>query len=66
MDEFRGFDKTFEDEVDVACYNNREIVMDEYETTMDLPYSRIELYSAPLFGYKDSMLKYCCLMISTI
>jgi hypothetical protein len=56
VDEFRGFDRDDEDEDDVI-YNNREILRDEYETTMDLPYSRIQLYSFPTFGYKDSGIK---------
>lgn len=53
VDEFRGFDRNYDDEDD-AIYNNREILRDEYESTMDLPYSRIQLFSSPTFGYNDS------------
>lgn len=55
-EEFRGFDKNLED--DEVCYSDRELLRSEYETTMDLPYSRIELYSSPTFGYRDSGIKY--------
>jgi len=54
--EFRGFDRDDEDEDD-AIYNNRSIIRDEYETVMEVPYSRIHLYSFPTFGYKDSGIK---------
>ncbi len=57
LDEFLGFDREGEDDSETASYNNREIIRDEYESSMDLPYSRIELYSAPTFGYKDSGIK---------
>jgi len=57
VDEFRGFDKDLDDE-EAACLNNREVIRDVYETTMDLPYSRVELYSAPTFGYRDSQIMY--------
>ena len=56
VDEFRGFDHDLDDEDD-AIYNNREILRDEYESMIDLPYSRIELFAAPTFGYKDSGIK---------
>jgi len=56
LEEFIGFNKSLED--DDACYTNRELLRGEYETTIDLPYSRIELYSAPTFGYKDSGIRY--------
>lgn len=52
LEEFRGFDKSLED--DETCYSNREVLRGEYESTIDLPYSRVSLYSAPTFGYKDS------------
>lgn len=52
-EEFRGFDRNTVDEEDAGTYN-RDIIRDEYETTMELPYSRIELYADPTFGYKDS------------
>eukprot|EP01022_Parablepharisma_sp_SALTPOND_P029649 TRINITY_DN742_c1_g1_i1.p2 TRINITY_DN742_c1_g1~~TRINITY_DN742_c1_g1_i1.p2 ORF type:complete len:1121 (-),score=124.91 TRINITY_DN742_c1_g1_i1:15245-18607(-) len=56
-EEFCGFDRNLEEEDDTAAYHNREVIREEYETTMDLPYSRVELYSSPTFGYKDSCIK---------
>ncbi len=57
VDEFYGFERKGDDEEETNYYD-REIVRGEYETTMDLPYARVELYSEPTFGYKDSQIKY--------
>jgi hypothetical protein len=57
LNEFCGFDRDDDDDDDLANYQ-RGVVRDNYETTLKMPYQRLELYTSPTFGYKDCKILY--------
>lgn len=56
LNDFCGYDVQDSDEDEIGNYD-RAILRNEYEENMVLPYQKIELYSAPTFGYNDSKIK---------